>query len=922
MATSRQGNWLGQQRIDLPDLRSIESATSRDFDILAGTIMGGKYPLIVKGFTIPVTNKLTNLADTLLLNVADSILVHYNASESGTIFATPATATTELLSSTNSKVVGSFTPSATNYIGLDYLRSADTTTSDLTKFLDAGTLTEIEQTVPKARTLDYRIIITTQAFTTATNIAPLAIVVTDANNAVVSIKDTRNLFFRLGSGGDTANESYCYPWATDRTENGMTYVAGNLYDPFAGGDKSIGSMKDWMNAAMTGIWECRGGEFWYSAQNRDQVKMVYGPRTIVANEDNFYYNAGVLEWMNISLMFENGNGVYRNDVSDGSATMVDGQCLYVDLDRSQDIIATAGAIPPYTDGIAANVTDIDLLGTSVIPGRRYIIAWMIDGKVHCRDKAYPIDRPWHQAGEVGLGVVRINKTPVTNVLYANDSTDSSPVVLAIDDEGQVVNTAFAGNSTAFTGTGFGTGNGIKGIGSVAGSVGVWGEGTLASFGVYGVGATVAAGQGGSGVQGAGGATGIGNGGVGVWGTGGNSDTAPGIGVYGKGGSITALGNDTSATGATFRGGTAPHGTVISGNHGGRGAEITGADGGNGIGAGILGGTGGAALEVEGGEGGEAGDAATANGNGGRGIYAQGGASGTVGNTGAGGDGGYFKGGVGKLTDGIGIYGESGKGIGVSGLSSSSTGVKGESTTGAGVSGVSTDSYGVLGSSTNGEGGHFTGDTMGVSGQTAGVNGIGVNGFSVDKIGVKGASTNDAGGEFGGNKAIRITSGEIVYVPAKVRYATIAATDFTNDATYPGVYTPLTGYWKNEGDGSTWSLVFSAHLPVGSIIRHAHLLVESSDTAVVAVHVHLNHALNSLAADDVILTGAGGSGDISVGIGAAKAWVDLGTVFTFSILDGSWIYGSITVAGLTDTSKELKIHALRLTYDQTQNGHNI
>jgi hypothetical protein len=904
MATSRQGNWLGQQRIDLPDLRSIESATSRDFDILAGTIMGGKYPLIVKGFTIPVTNKLTNLADTLLLNVADSILVHYNASESGTIFATPATATTELLSSTNSKVLGSFTPSATNYIGLDYLRSADTTTSDLTKFLDAGTLTEIEQTVPKARTLDYRIIITTQAFTTATNIAPLAIVVTDANNAVVSIKDTRNLFFRLGSGGDTANESYCYPWATDRTENGMTYVAGNLYDPFAGGDKSIGSMKDWMNAAMTGIWECRGGEFWYSAQNRDQVKMVYGPRTIVANEDNFYYNAGVLEWMNISLLFENGNGVYRNDVSDGSAAMIDGQCLYVDLDRSQDIIATAGAIPPYTDGIAANVTDIDLLGTSVIPGRRYIIAWMINGKVHCRDKAYPIDRPWHQAGEVGLGVVRINKTPVTNVLYANDSTDSSPVVLAIDDEGQVVNAAFAGNSTAFTGTGFGAGGGgyFSG-GSNAGPGATFVGGGTTGFGslIYGPNNTAAGSAGAYTVTDHAHTAGPAVGAV-VWG-GSGQNGGDGIEVF-------ARGDGTVVRHGVIAAGSNPH--LLNGINcnGGDGVRAFGGPSTSGVGAVLSSGgycylglgavttTGGTGISTTGGAGPAGGDAVVATG--GEGLSADGGRAA------------YFTGGQAAHVGGTAIQCRGGVGG-----------------TGNGTGGKFDGGDAAVGSTLDGgvgltaEGG--TGDAPGLDGVgitgASGTN-IGIWGVSGSNIGIKGQSVTDAGGEFGGSNAIRITSGEIVYVPPKVRYATIAAADFVNDGYDPGLYTFGTGSWINEPDGTAWALNFSAHIPVGSVITGVHLLVASTDTAGVSVSVHLNHSLNSLAPDEVILTGLAGSGVIVVGAGAVKAWVNLGAIGANTILEGSWLHGHITVDALTDITKFLSIYGVRLTYTQSKNANTI
>ncbi len=36
----RQQNWLGQQRVDAPHLRSLESSAAADFDVLAGLIAG------------------------------------------------------------------------------------------------------------------------------------------------------------------------------------------------------------------------------------------------------------------------------------------------------------------------------------------------------------------------------------------------------------------------------------------------------------------------------------------------------------------------------------------------------------------------------------------------------------------------------------------------------------------------------------------------------------------------------------------------------------------------------------------------------------------------------------------------------------------------------------------------------------------
>ncbi len=49
MAVERSANWLSQQRVDVVDLRSLDSAVCFDFDTLAGFTMAGQQPLVVKG---------------------------------------------------------------------------------------------------------------------------------------------------------------------------------------------------------------------------------------------------------------------------------------------------------------------------------------------------------------------------------------------------------------------------------------------------------------------------------------------------------------------------------------------------------------------------------------------------------------------------------------------------------------------------------------------------------------------------------------------------------------------------------------------------------------------------------------------------------------------------------------------------------
>jgi hypothetical protein len=73
MAIKRQFNFIGQQRVDLPHLKSLESSIAYDFDDLCGKALSGKQPLVLRGLTIPVTNTVGVTASALQLNVARSL---------------------------------------------------------------------------------------------------------------------------------------------------------------------------------------------------------------------------------------------------------------------------------------------------------------------------------------------------------------------------------------------------------------------------------------------------------------------------------------------------------------------------------------------------------------------------------------------------------------------------------------------------------------------------------------------------------------------------------------------------------------------------------------------------------------------------------------------------------------------------------
>lgn len=384
MSAIRQVNWLGQQRVDVFHVRALDSSVSADFDCLAGMIYAGSQPLIVTGMTIPTTGVLGQPAANLVLRTAGAVLMHPTATDSGTIFFIDADAADEALNSTNAKVTGAFAASATNYVGIDLVREADVSTSDLTKFLDPNTTDEIGAEVPVGRVLQLKILISTLPFSSTSNILPIAKVVTDSSGNIISITDARNMMPRLGTGGDSPNATAPYSWPdASRRENPITYSSLSLLDPFAGGDKGISSFKSLVNALEHVLWEAKSGQAWYSRTTRDGTKLAMGS-TVFANGDNFIWTPGTntLDWTGLAMLFENSSGGFKNTITNGSSVILDGQCLYVDIDR------TTSPSPSITMQLGT----LTSLSAPTVPGSRFIIAWRNGADVHIRDRPFEVTR--------------------------------------------------------------------------------------------------------------------------------------------------------------------------------------------------------------------------------------------------------------------------------------------------------------------------------------------------------------------------------------------------------------------------------------------------------------------------------------------------------------------------------------------------
>ena len=359
MSVRRQQNWISQQRVDTTHIRSIESAVANDFDeVLRAIITGVSAPYVIRGFEINMAGSINSAANGLQLIVADGAILHGASKQAGTFYVVPSGTSPEILNSTtNSRVDGAFTPNAINYIGIEYERVVDDATADQIYLWNPTTKTEVSKTVPLAKILRYRIVITTSVW--ASNVLPIARVTTDPTNNVVDITDQRPMLYRLGSAGSSSpNPFYSYPWTNQsegRQENPVTSNSSTI-NPFRGGDKMILNLKEWMDAVMSSIKELKGTSYWYSTNiggstanlRADLGNTIFTSRGFVEHSNS---TPGRVTWSQDVFIRVVGSRVFYKieaHPSPGSnVTLAEDQAAYINLVRgvtvAPNLIFSAGS---------------------------------------------------------------------------------------------------------------------------------------------------------------------------------------------------------------------------------------------------------------------------------------------------------------------------------------------------------------------------------------------------------------------------------------------------------------------------------------------------------------------------------------------------------------------------------------------------
>jgi len=347
MAIRRSQNFVNQQRVDVPHLRSIESAVRNDFDeLLEAFVLGPDQSYVLRGFELSMIGAIGASATGLQLIVENSAIFHGKSLTSGSYLVVPPGTGNEILNSNvNVKVEGTFTPNALNYIGIEFERSIDDTTLSQVYLWNPTTDTEITKTLPLALVLNYEVVISSSIF--ASNILPVAVVETDASNNVISITDQRPMLFRLGSAGSlTPNPNYVYPWSNHsegRNEN--PWRSSTVTSPFRGGDKQILSMKEWMDAVMTEIKLIKGTPRWYDLTSNLSIDDLFATLSNLqmTGRGGFFHNAAVAGQINwdrdFFLRIIGSRLQYRvlANLTANHITLADGEVAYLELNKDVEI---------------------------------------------------------------------------------------------------------------------------------------------------------------------------------------------------------------------------------------------------------------------------------------------------------------------------------------------------------------------------------------------------------------------------------------------------------------------------------------------------------------------------------------------------------------------------------------------------------
>lgn len=327
------------ERVDLPDLLSIDSFVAGDFKFLLKGLVGDGKPLILKGFDV-INPQDAIGSQSVSIRVADSVVL-YPGSTAGPFFHGLPEGNPNAL-----PVVPELRKNATNYVYLTF--STFGTSKDTRAFwdpdLDGGVGGEFTQDIDTESVLKIEVNVSTSSF--PDNTIPICKVV--VGPAVIeSIEDARDMMFRLGSGGLAPDPFNRFNFPSDpstlykRSEPPTTMTSALNPNPFQGADKNIHNLKEWMDVVMTKLAELGGTTFWYEDASTFSLTNLFldSLGTTYTSKGKWSHSsatAGQLTWtedIQVKTIPDNRDLIIRS----GSKTLANEEIMYIEMVRDAQL---------------------------------------------------------------------------------------------------------------------------------------------------------------------------------------------------------------------------------------------------------------------------------------------------------------------------------------------------------------------------------------------------------------------------------------------------------------------------------------------------------------------------------------------------------------------------------------------------------
>ena len=323
------------ERLDLPDLLSLDSYGAGDWKYFLKGLVGDTKPYILKGFD--VIDPLNAIGtQSCSIRVADSV-TFYPGSNSGSFFHGLQEGNTQA-----APLVPELRKNAINYVYATF--STYNTSVDTRAFWDpdkdGGVGGEFTQDVNTESVLKVDINVSTGSF--PANTVPIA-KITVGPVVITAIEDARDLMFRLGSGGINPNPFNTYAWRSQpgsqyaRSEPPTQMLAGGV-NPFQGADKNILTLKEWMDAIMSKLRELGGTTYWYDDTSSFSIISGFydSVATAFKSKGNWLHDTitpGLLTWTeDVSIKMASDPRTYI--LRQGSKTLADEQVMYIPMQRN------------------------------------------------------------------------------------------------------------------------------------------------------------------------------------------------------------------------------------------------------------------------------------------------------------------------------------------------------------------------------------------------------------------------------------------------------------------------------------------------------------------------------------------------------------------------------------------------------------